>query len=183
MSKINIAGNSTGTGTITVLAPSTNANRTINLPDENGTLITTGATIGAASGGTGQTSLTANNVLLGNGTSPVQFVAPGSNGNVLTSNGTTWTSAAPAGGAPTTQQVLNATAGFTANVVGSFCAPSRTLSTTAVGSTTAGSNIRGKDGFNEELNPNFSGTWRNIGASQSSTSGDLNGGSLYVRIS
>jgi hypothetical protein len=47
------------------------------------------------SGGTGQTSLTANNVILGNGTSAVQFVAPGSNGNILTSNGTTWTSAAP----------------------------------------------------------------------------------------
>lgn len=45
-------------------------------------------------GGTGQTSLTANNVILGNGTSAVQVVAPGTSGNVLTSNGTTWTSAA-----------------------------------------------------------------------------------------
>lgn len=50
-----------------------------------------------ANGGTGASSLTANNVILGNGTSPVQFVAPGTSGNVLTSNGTTWTSAAPAG--------------------------------------------------------------------------------------
>lgn len=50
-----------------------------------------------ASGGTGQSSLTANNVLLGNGASAVQFVAPGTSGNVLTSNGTTWTSAAAAG--------------------------------------------------------------------------------------
>jgi hypothetical protein len=49
-----------------------------------------------AYGGTGATSLTANNVLLGNGTSAVQTVAPGTNGNVLVSNGTTWTSAAPA---------------------------------------------------------------------------------------
>ena len=48
----------------------------------------------AAQGGTGQTSLTANNVILGNGTSAVQFVAPGTNGNVLTSNGTTWISQA-----------------------------------------------------------------------------------------
>jgi len=47
-----------------------------------------------ANGGTGQTSLTANNVILGNGTSAVQFVAPGTSGNKLTSNGTTWTSAA-----------------------------------------------------------------------------------------
>jgi hypothetical protein len=47
-------------------------------------------------GGTGATTLTANNVILGNGTGAVQFVAPSTNGNVLTSNGTTWTSAAPA---------------------------------------------------------------------------------------
>jgi hypothetical protein len=47
-----------------------------------------------SAGGTGSTTLTANNVILGNGTSPVQFVAPGTNGNVLASNGTTWTSTA-----------------------------------------------------------------------------------------
>jgi len=52
-----------------------------------------------ADGGTGTNTLTANNVILGAGTSAVTFVAPGSNGNLLTSNGTTWTSAAaPAGG-------------------------------------------------------------------------------------
>jgi hypothetical protein len=63
----------------------------------NGTknLVSTG-TLGADQGGTGLATLTANNVLLGNGTSAVQFVAPGTNGNVLVSNGTTWTSAAPA---------------------------------------------------------------------------------------
>jgi hypothetical protein len=55
-------------------------------------------TLGVANGGTGASSLTANNVLLGNGTSAIQTVAPGSSGNVLTSNGTTWQSTAPAGG-------------------------------------------------------------------------------------
>ena len=49
-----------------------------------------------AQGGTGAATLTANNVLLGNGTSAPQVVAPSTTGNVLTSNGTTWTSAAPA---------------------------------------------------------------------------------------
>lgn len=48
-----------------------------------------------ARGGTGASTLTSNNVILGNGTSAVQFVAPGTTGHVLTSNGTTWTSAAP----------------------------------------------------------------------------------------
>ena len=47
-----------------------------------------------ANGGTGASTLTANNVILGNGASAVQFVAPGTNGNVLTSDGTSWTSAA-----------------------------------------------------------------------------------------
>jgi hypothetical protein len=51
-------------------------------------------TLPVANGGTGAATLTANNVLLGNGTSAVQFVAPGTTGNVLSSNGTTWTSAA-----------------------------------------------------------------------------------------
>jgi hypothetical protein len=55
--------------------------------------------LGVASGGTGAATLTANNVLLGNGTSAPLTVAPGTTGNVLTSDGTTWTSAsAPAGG-------------------------------------------------------------------------------------
>ena len=53
-----------------------------------------------ANGGTGASTLTANSVLLGNGTSVPQVVAPGSNGNVLTSDGTTWTSAAAASYTP-----------------------------------------------------------------------------------
>jgi len=51
-------------------------------------------TLPAGNGGTGQSSLTLNNVILGNATNGVQFVAPGASGNVLTSNGTTWTSGA-----------------------------------------------------------------------------------------
>jgi hypothetical protein len=65
-------------------------------------------------GGTGAATLTANNVLLGNGTSAVQFVAPSTNGNVLTSNGTTWTSTAPAvGPASYTRTAFTATGGQT----------------------------------------------------------------------
>jgi hypothetical protein len=67
-----------------------------------GTAAGLSATLAVASGGTGATSLTANNVILGNGTSAVQTVAPGANGNVLTSNGTTWTSATPSSGGITT---------------------------------------------------------------------------------
>lgn len=49
-------------------------------------------TLPVGNGGTGASTLTANNVILGNGTSAVQFVAPSTSGNVLTSNGTTWAS-------------------------------------------------------------------------------------------
>ena len=58
-------------------------------------------TVAVANGGTGASTLTANNVLLGNGAGSLQAVAPGTSGNVLTSNGTTWTSAAVSGGLPT----------------------------------------------------------------------------------
>jgi hypothetical protein len=60
------------------------------------TSLTLGTPLAATQGGTGANTLTANNVILGNGTSAVQFVAPGTTGNVLTSNGTTWTSGAAA---------------------------------------------------------------------------------------
>jgi len=64
-----------------------------------------------ANGGTSLTTLTANNVILGNGTSAPLFVAPSTAGNVLTSNGSTWTSTAPAASGVTTFSA--GTTGFT----------------------------------------------------------------------
>ena len=66
-------------------------------------------TLPVANGGTSLATLTANNVLLGNGTSAPTFVAPSTTGNVLSSNGTTWVSSTPAtpntaGGATTVSQ-------------------------------------------------------------------------------
>ena len=54
--------------------------------------------IPVANGGTGLTTLPLNNVILGNGTGSPSFVAPDTNGNLLTSNGTTWVSAPFTGG-------------------------------------------------------------------------------------
>lgn len=65
-----------------------------------------GIGISVSKGGTGNTSLAANSVLLGNGTSAVQTVAPGTSGNVLTSNGTTWVSQAASGGGITTGKAI-----------------------------------------------------------------------------
>jgi hypothetical protein len=75
-------------------------------PTFTGAVAITGGTITGitdltvADGGTGASSITANSVVLGNGTSALSgnLVAPSTSGNVLTSNGTTWTSAAPVGG-------------------------------------------------------------------------------------
>jgi hypothetical protein len=48
--------------------------------------------VAVSNGGTGANTISANAVVLGNGTSAVQTVSPGTLGNVLTSNGSTWTS-------------------------------------------------------------------------------------------
>jgi hypothetical protein len=95
-------------------------------------------------GGTGLATLTANNVVLGNGTSNVQFVAPSTTGNLLTSNGTTWTSAAPpAGGVTSLNGQTGAITNTTFDSIGS-CAilVSAQTSDTAVGGTIAGSSLR-----------------------------------------
>jgi hypothetical protein len=70
-------------------------------------------TLPVGNGGTGSTTLTANNVLLGNGTSAPQAVAPSTSGNVLTSNGTTWVSSAPAGGGMSNIAVVTSTSTWT----------------------------------------------------------------------
>jgi hypothetical protein len=81
-------------------------------------------TLPIAAGGTASTTLAANNVLLGNGTSALQVVAPSTSGNVLTSNGTTWQSTAlPAGGVTVTNDTTTATAlypTFTSATTGSI---------------------------------------------------------------
>ena len=59
---------------------------------QNVTLSNLVSALSVGDGGTGVTSLTANNVILGNGANAVQTVAPGTSGNVLTSDGTTWAS-------------------------------------------------------------------------------------------
>jgi hypothetical protein len=95
----------TGSGTVVALAtspvfvtPNLGTPSAAVLTSATGLPLTTGVTgtLPVANGGTGAATLTANNVLLGNGTSALQVVAPSTNGNVLTSNGTTWVSQAPA---------------------------------------------------------------------------------------
>lgn len=53
----------------------------------------TSDTLSPARGGTGTNLLTMGSIILGNGTNAVKLVAPGTSGNLLTSNGATWASA------------------------------------------------------------------------------------------
>lgn len=71
-----------------------------NLTLTNANVSSVSTPITPAQGGTGLATLTANNVLIGNGTSNVTFVAPGTSGNVLTSNGTVWSSSSAFGNGP-----------------------------------------------------------------------------------
>lgn len=72
---------------------------TMSTQNANNVAITGGSITGitdlaVADGGTGASSITANSVVLGNGTSALNgnLVAPGAAGRLLVSNGTTWTS-------------------------------------------------------------------------------------------
>jgi hypothetical protein len=139
-------------GTATIVAPAVAGTTTITLPSTTGTFITT-------TGG----------------------VTPGSSGNLLTSNGTSWTSAAPSGGvtsivAGTGITVSGATGAVTVNTivssggVGTYMLAYTTSSTTKPtrGTTYAGSTLGGIYFNGGCCCPalfttfGFSGTWRAV---------------------
>ena len=116
---LTVTGTSTLTGNVTAPTQSSSDNSTKvattafvttkisglgTMSSQNATAVAiTGGTITGitdltvADGGTGASSITANSVILGNGASTLSgnLVAPSTSGNVLTSNGTTWSSTAP----------------------------------------------------------------------------------------
>jgi hypothetical protein len=92
---INVSG-STGNVTVSLAGPTVNSFSagTTGLTPSTATsgAVALAGTLNVANGGTGATTFAANNVLLGNGTSAFQVIAPGTTGNSLISNGTTWVS-------------------------------------------------------------------------------------------
>lgn len=145
--------------------------------------VTLATALGADSGGTGRTTLTANNVILGNGTSAVQLVAPGTSGNVLTSNGTTWASTAPAGGVTsfntrtgavtlTTSDVTTATAGASVGAIGTYALLYYPTADVAAGGT-VGTNLYYSNTLSSATS-SPSGTWRAMGFGRETT--------VYLRI-
>ena len=105
--------------------------------------LTTALTV--AQGGTGAATLTANNVVLGNGTSAVQFVAPSTSGNVLVSDGTTWTSGTGTSVNGQTGAIVLTNAGDIGSI-GVF--QNSGNSDVAYGATIAGSTLRHSDTIN-----------------------------------
>jgi hypothetical protein len=90
--------NTTQLATTAFVTTVANSLGTMSSQNATAVAITGGAITGitdltVADGGTGVSTLSANAVLLGNGTSALQTVAPSTVGNVLRSNGTTWVSA------------------------------------------------------------------------------------------
>jgi hypothetical protein len=92
--------NTTQIATTAFVTAATGTLGTMSTQNANNVNITGGSITGitdlaVADGGTGSSSLTANSVMLGNGTSALSgnMVAPGAAGRLLVSNGTTWTSA------------------------------------------------------------------------------------------
>jgi hypothetical protein len=66
-----------------------------NMTFANVTISSVSTPVTVAQGGTGVANITANVVILGNATGAIKEVAPGTTGNVLTSDGNTWQSQAP----------------------------------------------------------------------------------------
>jgi hypothetical protein len=125
-----------GGGSVTLDAGAAASATTLTLPNTTGTLLHSGTTVTPAQGGTGITSV-------------------GTSGNILTSDGTAWTSTAPAGGGlPTpsaigqipfstngstyaaTQKIVQGTAVSTATTSFTASISTTTMTVTAVGSGT-----------------------------------------------
>jgi len=110
-------------------------------------------TLPVANGGTGQTALTANNVILGNGTSAVQVVAPGTSGNVLKSTGSSWASAAEAAGYPAPSLTG---VSLTATSASFIVATAGSITITLPASPSAGDYVVVKDGTGAAATTTFS---------------------------
>jgi len=135
--------------------------------------VTLAGTLNVANGGTGSSSLAANSVLLGNGTSALQTISPGTTGNVLTSNGTSWTSQAPFLGLGNSSQ--------------SYQSVSRSSGTTYTNSTNAPIlvwvyNTLSSGGFsgNMYVNSNLAASWSNGGGGYLSVYAIVPPGQNYV---
>lgn len=126
-----------GTSPVTFVAPGTNGN----FVQSNGSTWAGATTLGVANGGTGANTLTANNLVVGNGTSAVSFVAPSTSGKFLQSNGTTW-------GAATTLGVANGGTGATTLTSGNLLVGAGASAPTYIAPSATAGYVVASDGTN-----------------------------------
>ena len=88
---VHIYGRAGGTGNFEVIiTPTTlSADRTLTLPDNSGTVLTTGTAVTAAQGGTGQTSYAVGDILYASAATTLSKLAGVATGNALISGGVT----------------------------------------------------------------------------------------------
>jgi len=185
MSQVTLQGNASGTGIFTIAAPNSNTNRTLNLPDAAGDVVLTTATQTLTNKSISGAQINSGTVAvarLGSGT-------PGT-GNFLRGDGS-W-QAVPAS-APSTTDVLNATAGASLGAVGTYAFAALTTQITTAGTTYAGSSLTYSGpivagsyayGITPRLGTGaaLAGTWRAMGVTNM-TGTFARGGTLFLRIS
>jgi len=96
--------------------------------------------LSVAQGGTGRATITSNNLLVGNGTSAVSLLAAGTAGNVLTSDGTTWSSASKI--TTGTSQTASSSASITFSSIPSWAKRITVMMSDVVSSTSAFINVQ-----------------------------------------
>lgn len=184
MSLIKVKGNASGTGVFTIESPATNTDRTLTLPDNAGTVLTSASDLDAtkltgslpAISGASITNLNASN--LASGTVATARLGSGTANNTTYLRGDqTWATVSTT---PTTTQVLDATAGASAGAVGTYAFAGTNTTNTAHswGGTIAGSSLRASGilapndtwtnttGFSISgvgSSTSLSGTWRAMG--------------------
>jgi hypothetical protein len=205
MSKIALKSNPLGTGTFTIESPDSNNDRTVVLPDGNGSVVLTDATQTLTNKTISGANNTVNNLNASNlssGTVPAARLGSGTADSTTFLRGdNTWQTISTT---PTTDQVLTATAGASVGAVGTYAFLGyNTNANVTVGTTYAGSGFSYaaffRNGSNwtgtadsaagtgaaQHQNVNPSGTWRCMGSGRGNVSGQ--GGAfpatLFLRVS
>lgn len=156
MSSIKLSPSASGTGEFTIAAPNSNTNRTLNLPDASGTVVTKSGTFIA----------------------PSELASGTANNTTFLRGDNTWQTIA---GVDTTS-VLNATAGLSLGAVGSYSFLFG-VGNLAPGATVAGSSLFYASAMPSlASSPRPPGTWRTLGKTGGAEA-PSDSTTLFVRIS